>query len=132
MRRWRGRQEVQQVVESGLVGIALVVISALLTMDAPRPQAGVSPDRGHQTAESIAVDPRRNVESLRVAYVVQYGRAIDSHRALTSRLVDPVTGKPIWWSTGILRLAQGALTSADQGDATRCSNGEECPDPLAP
>lgn len=132
MRRWLGRQEVQRVVESGLVGIALVVISALLTMDAPRPEAGVSAERGHQTAELIAVDPRRSVESLRVADVVQDGMATYSHRALTPRLVDSVTGKPIWWSTGILRLTQSALTSADQGDDTRCSNREECPDPLAP
>lgn len=132
MRRWLGRQEVQRVVESGLVGVALVVISALLTMDAPRPEAGVSAERGHQTAELIAVDPRSRVESPRVADDVQDGMAIDSHRALTPRLVDPVTGKAIWWSTGILRLTQSALTSADQGDDTRCSNGEECPDPLAP
>jgi hypothetical protein len=132
MSRSLGRHEVQRVVESGLVGVALVVISALVTMDAPRPETWVSADRGHQTAELIAVDPPRSVESLRVADVVQHGRAIDSHRALTPRLVDPVTGKPIWWSTGILRLPQGALTSADQGDDARCSNGEECPDPLAP
>lgn len=132
MRRCLGRQEVQQAVESGLVGVALIVISGLLTMDAPRPEAGIPPDRGQQTTEMIAVDPRRSVESLRVADVVQDGRAIDSHRALTPRLVDPVTGEPTWWSTGILRLPQGALTSADQGDDTRCSNGEECPDPLAP
>lgn len=129
MRRWLGGQEVQRVVESGLVGVALVVISALVTMDAPRPETWVSAERGHQTAELIAVDPRRSVESLRVADVVQHGRAIDPHRALTPRLVDPVTGKPIWWSTGIVRLAQGALTSADQGDDTRCSGRDWRDDP---
>ena len=50
--------------------------------------------------------------------------------SLPPRLVDSVTGKPIWWSTGTLHLPQDALTSAGQGnDDTKCPSGEECPDP---
>ena len=51
--------------------------------------------------------------------------------ALPPRLIDPVTGKPIWWSTGI--LPRDMLANAGQGnDDVKCPRGEECPDPLAP
>jgi len=48
------------------------------------------------------------------------------------KLIDAVTGKPIWWSTGTLQLPQDALTSSGQSNDTKCPSGEECPDPLAP
>jgi hypothetical protein len=48
------------------------------------------------------------------------------------KLIDAVTGKPIWWSTGTLQLPQDALTSSGQGTDTKCPSGQECADPLAP
>lgn len=133
MSGWLGRQEVRRVVASGLVGVALAVITALLAMDAPRPEVWVLQEGRHQKTDVAAVHPETGSDNQRVSDVAEDGSVVDStHRALTPRLVDSVTGKPIWWSTGILRLPQGALTSAGQGTDTRCSNGEECPDPLAP
>jgi len=101
-------------------------------MDAPRPEVWVLQE-GHQTTDVAAVHPETGADYRGVSDVAEDGSVVDStHRALTPRLIDLVTGKPTWWSTGILRLPQGALTSAGQGTDTRCSHGEECPDPLGP
>lgn len=133
MSRWLGRQEVRRVVASGLVGVALAVITALLAMDAPRPEVWVLQEGRHQTTDVAAVHPETGADYPRVSDVAEDGSVVDSiHRALTPRLIDSVTGEPTWWSTGILRLPQGAFTSAGQGTDTRCSHGEECRDPLAP
>lgn len=54
----------------------------------------------------------------------------DAVASLPPQAIDPMNGKPIWWS---FRLTKDVVAGASRvNNDTRCPNGEECPDPLAP